>query len=235
VALRLVWKGADVSRFKILGVCCAALAIAKSQLVSSPAVGTLTQTLAVREEAGRVILAWSGPIAKPMRDDIGAAIDRFKADPRRLVVTLNSPGGALDEGHEVMTAIRDAAQSRPIDTRVENGAVCASMCVPIYLLGAERTADPAAHFMFHEASLDPSAGSEDGRRTLAVNALARKAIETFVTDVFYESDIGGQRVNARWLREMRARIVGREIWVSAQQLVDEGSGVVDALVPTAAK
>jgi hypothetical protein len=63
------------------------------------------------------------------------------------------------------------------------------------------TADPAAHFMFHEASLDPSMEPEGGQRAPAVTALNRKAIETFVTDVFYENDIGGQRVNERWLRE----------------------------------
>jgi ATP-dependent protease ClpP protease subunit len=224
-----------MSRFTILGVCCAALLIAESELAPSPTVGMATQKLAVREEADRVVLAWSGPIAKPMRDDIAAALDKFKADPRRLVLTLNSPGGSLGQGHEVMTAIREAARKRPIDTRVENGAACASMCVPIYLLGAERTADPGAHFMFHEASLDPSAAPEGGPNALAIATLSRKAIETFATDLLYENDIGGQRVNARWLQEMRTKIVGREIWVSARQLVDESSGVVDALVPTVVK
>ncbi len=224
-----------MSRMKVLGFCCAALLIAKNELAPSAAVAPATQKLAVREEAGRIVLAWSGPIAIPMRDDIAAAIDRFKGDPRRLVITLNSPGGSIGHGHEVMSAIRGAAHRRPIDTSVEKGAACASMCVPIYLLGARRTADPGAHFMFHGASFAPAVGREGGESATAVAPGDRKVIETIVTDSFYANDIGQQRVNAQWLREMRLKIVDREIWVTAQQLVDAGSGVVDALVPTAVK
>ena len=42
---------------------------------------------------------------------------------------------------------------------------------------------------------------------------------------------GTQRVNSRWLTRMRTKITGHDIWLTGQQLVDEGSGVVDALVP----
>jgi ATP-dependent protease ClpP protease subunit len=224
-----------MSRIKMLGFCCAALLIAKNALAPSSALGPATQKLTVSEETGRIVLAWSGPIANPMRDDIATAIDRFKADPRRLVVTLNSPGGSIGHGHEVMAAIRDAAHGRPIDTSIEKGGVCASMCVPIYLLGSRRTADPRAHFMFHEASFSPHVGPEGGESAPAATPAFRKVIETIVTDGFYETDIGQQRVNAQWLREMRTKIVDREIWVTAQQLIDADSGVVDALVPTAVK
>ncbi len=224
-----------MSRAKILGFCVAAALIAKNELAPSAAVGPATQTLAVREEPGRIVLAWSGPIAAPMRDQIAAAIERFKADPRPLVIAMNSPGGALGHGHEVMAAIRDAALRREIDTSVEKGATCASMCVPIYLLGALRTADPGAHFMFHQVSFALPAGREGGKSAPAVAPLASKALESVITDSFYATDIAGRRVNPQWLREMRGKIADREIWVSAQQLVDSGSGVVDALVPTAAK
>ncbi len=72
-----------------------------------------------------------------MAQQIEAAIRKFDKDPRRLVVTLNSPGGSIGHGHEVMAIIRDAAQLRPIDTHVDNGGSCISMCVPIFLLGAQ--------------------------------------------------------------------------------------------------
>jgi hypothetical protein len=88
--------------------------------------------------------------------------------------------------------------------------------------------------MFHEASFDLSAAPKGGKSAPAIDPVIRKTLETIVTDSFYEDDIGGQRVNEKWLREMRTKIVDREIWVTAQQLVDAGSGVVDALVPTAA-
>ena len=234
MARRAASKGGPSSGLKILGICCLALLIGKCELAPRSAIGTATQTLVVREEPDRIVLAWNGPIQEPMRDDIAAALRKLAADPRRVVITLNSPGGSLGHGREVMAAIREAARRRPIDTRVEDGGVCASMCVPIYLLGAEREADPDAHFLFHEAKLDPSAELKavPGK---PIDDSLRKTLETLVTADLFENDIGGQRVNAQWLNQMMTRIKGRDVWVSGQQLVDEGSGVVDALVRTAAR
>jgi ATP-dependent protease ClpP protease subunit len=219
-----------VSGLKLFGICCVALLIAKWEFGATDRIGPSTQTLTVREEPSRVVLAWSGPISAPMRDHIVAAIDKYKADKRPLVIALNSPGGSIAHGREVVEAIRKASQLRPIDTLVEKGGVCASMCVPIYLIGTTRAADPAAHFMFHEASLALPEGKEIGKIDRETISPMRKTIESLATDDLFLRDIGTQRVNARWLTMMRTKITDREIWLTGRQLVDEGSGVVDALV-----
>jgi len=188
----------------------------------------------VREEPSRIVLTWSGPVAEPMRDDVMAALDRFKADPRRIVVTLNSPGGSVAHGRLVAAAIRSVSQERPVDTLVEQGGVCASMCVPIYLAGAQRLAHPAAHFMFHLASVNP-AGPVTALGDDAAVSKHRKVLEALATDDLYEHDMGSQGVNAAWLAYMRRRIDGRDVWVTGQQLVDEGSGIVKSLVGTVAR
>jgi ATP-dependent protease ClpP protease subunit len=90
-----------------------------------------------------------------MSERIAAAFDRYKADRRRLILILNSPGGSIEQGRKVVAAIR--ARDRAIDALVQKAGVCASMCVPIFLAGAERMADPEAYFMFHQASLNNSA------------------------------------------------------------------------------
>jgi ATP-dependent protease ClpP protease subunit len=213
----------------LFGVCCVALLIAWWQL-GATAVTPSTQTLTVREEPSRVVLAWSGPISEPMRDRIVTAIDKYKADKRHLVIAFNSPGGSIAHGREVLEAIRKASRVRPIDTLVEKGGVCASMCVPIYLIGATRTADPGAHFMFHEASLELPEGKEISKIDRETIAPIRKTIESLATDDLFLRDIGTQRVDARWLTNMRTKITHREIWLTGRQLVDEGSGVIDALV-----
>ena len=219
----------------MFGVCCVALLIARWELGAPSAIATLAPKLAVREEPGRVVLAWNGPIEKPMRGEIAAAIGRFKADTRPLVISFNSPGGSIAHGREVMAVIRDASRKHRIDTLVENGGVCASMCVPIYLIGTQRSAHPKAHFMFHEASLmepvDPEISPTDRKASLPF----RKAIEALATDDLFANDIATQRVNMKWLTNMRTRIAGREVWLTGQQLVDESSGIVEALVGTAAK
>jgi ATP-dependent protease ClpP protease subunit len=224
-----------MSRFNLICICGLMSLIAVLESRATTGIGPSTQNLEVRDEPGRVVLSWSGPISQPMRDRVVAAIDRYKADTRRLVIALNSPGGSIAHGREVIAAIREASHRRPIDTLVEDGGVCASMCVPIYLIGAVRIAHPAAHFMFHEAGLDLPAGNDVSKGELERSASARKAIENLATDDLFQRDIATQRVNARWLAEMRTKIIRHEIWLTGRQLVSERSGVVDALVSATAK
>ena len=193
------------------------------------------QTLSISEEPGRILLGWSGPVQEPMGERVAAALDQFKSDQRRLVLILNSPGGSIDHGRKVVAAIR--ARDRAMDTFVQKAGVCASMCVPIFLAGTRRTADPDAYFMFHEASLtsntrDNTKRQELGQANRAVVAEVVKTVETRATDDLFHKDMGIRGVNTAWLAGLRKKIPGRDIWMSAQQLVDEGSGVVDSLSVT---
>ena len=190
------------------------------------------QTLSISEEPDRILLGWSGPVQEPMSERVGAALDQFKSDQRRLVLVLNSPGGSIEHGRKVVAAIR--ARNRAMDTFVQKAGVCASMCVPIFLAGTKRVADPDAYFMFHEASLTGSARDmmkrqELGEADRAVVAEVVKTVETQATDDLFHKDMGIRRVNTAWLAGLRKKIPGRDIWMSAQQLVDEGSGIVDSL------
>lgn len=218
------------ARAQLLGLCCGVLLPILLRGSSTPVIPPAEHKLMVRDERDRVVLAWSGPIERPMRDEVVAALDRLRDDRRRIVIALNSPGGSVVEGRETMAAIRDAAQTHEIDTLVEQGAACASMCVAIYLVGSHRMAGSSAHFMFHEAHLDPSNVTPSGLKMATLDAHLREAVEKGVTDLLFDNDYRGPRVNARWLAGVRSRIPGREIWLNAQQLMDENSGVVDALV-----
>ena len=196
------------------------------------------QILSISEEPDRIVLGWSGPVQEPMSERIDAALDRYKADRRRLVLILNSPGGSIEQGRKVVAAIR--ARDRAIDTLVQKAGVCASMCVPIFLAGAKRMADPEAYFMFHQVSLNSSARENTKRREISESekilfSQAVKTIEAQVTDEFFRTDIGIRGVSVGWLARMREKISGRDIWMSGQQLVDEGSGIVDSLIRTPAR
>lgn len=62
------------------------------------------------------------------------------------VVSLNSPGGALDEAIEMAKLVR----GRDIDTKVADGALCASSC-PLFLAGGlTRTVDLKAAVGVHQ-------------------------------------------------------------------------------------
>jgi len=220
----------------LLCIGCILLLWATFQLPSGSADVASRQTLSISEEPDRIVLGWSGPVQEPMRERLAAALDRYKKDPRRLVLVLNSPGGSVEHGRTVVAAIR----GRAIDTLVQKAGVCASMCVPIFLAGRERTADPEAYFMFHQASLDRSAQEDLKRRELSdservVISQVVEITETAATDDLYKNDFDIRGVKPAWLAMMRKRIAGRDVWMSGQQLVDEGSGIVDSLVRTSAR
>jgi ATP-dependent protease ClpP protease subunit len=227
-----------MSWLKILGGCgCILLFWAFFQLPSGSGDVASRQILSISEEPDRIVLGWSGPVQEPMSERVAAAIDRYKADRRRLVLILNSPGGSIEHGRKVVAAIR--ARDRAIDTLVQKAGVCASMCVPIFLAGTKRMADPEAYFMFHQVSLS-SARENTKRQEIsesekAIFSEAVKAIEAQVTDEFFSTDIGIRGVSVAWLARMRGKISGRDIWMSGQQLVDEGSGIVDSLIRTSAR
>lgn len=177
------------------------------------------------------MLAWSGPVVAPMRDNIAAALDHYKSDPRPVVIAMNSPGGSVAQGRLVAATIHDAGRVHDIDTLVAQGAACASMCLPIFLSGKKRMAAADAHFMFHEVKLDEKALKNAGMDAAAMDAL-RKVVEQGATDLLFENDIGVARVNGKWLEALRSKIVGRDVWLSGRELVEQGSGVIDELIVT---
>lgn len=225
--------------FKVLGVIGGILLFwGYFQLPSGSGDVAARQTLSISEEPDRIVLGWSGPVQEPMSERVAAAFDRYKADPRRLVLILNSPGGSVEHGRKVVAVIR--ARDHEIDTLVQKAGVCASMCVPIFLAGTRRIADPEAYFMFHQVSLSSNARDNTKRQELSDSEKALlsqtvKTIEAHVTDEFFRSDIGIRGVNVKWLASTRKKISDRDVWMSGQQLVDEGSGIVDSLIRSPAR
>ena len=195
------------------------------------------QTLSISEEPDRIVLGWSGPVQEPMSERIARPSIATRPIDVRLVLILNSPGGSIEQGRKVVAAI--CGRDRAIDTLVQKAGVCASMCVPIFLAGTERMADPEAYFMFHQASLNSSARENMKRQQLSdtETALFSQTVEgdrDASHDDFFRNDMGIRGVSKVWLVRMREKIPGRDIWMSGQQLVDERSGIVDRLIRTPA-
>ena len=196
---------------------------------------TLPTGLTVLEEPDRVLMRWNGPVEPPMLDRFEAAFRAREGDSRRIVISLSSPGGLVEYGYQVISLIKKEARAHTIDTLVEAGRTCASMCVPIYLTGADRIAHPKAQFMFHEVSFRLNADQERQVREIKrshpfidIQAM-RKDMIVKATDEFYEVYLGPRGVNQRWLTDMRRSIRGRDIWRTGTELVEQGSGVVDVL------
>ena len=176
--------------------------------------------LTVTEESGTVWLRWRGAIEAPLHARLEEAF-RAHQGGGRFVLSLASPGGKVDHGGDVVRLIKAMQRTHSIDTVVEARGVCASMCVPVFLAGAHRSASPTARFMFHEVSFRDAV--TDKR-----NEVPERAIERG-TDQLFERYFRPAGVDELWIADMRKAMRGRDVWRTGAELVDERSGIVQRL------
>ena len=170
-------------------------------------------------EQGKVFLRWSGKIDAPMASRIAEAFERYAGEERTFVLSLSSPGGSLDHGAEVSRQLRKFGESHRLNTVVEAGSRCASMCVPVYLQGQSRTAAADAKFMFHEVSF---------REYLSRDELdVPDAAKSSATDRLFLKYFKAAGVPETWISKVRAEMAGgHDIWKTARELADENAGIV---------
>jgi ATP-dependent protease ClpP protease subunit len=151
------------------------------------------------------------------------AFEASKGRTDRIIVDLRSPGGALTEGRAVIEEIERMKATHRVDTRVADGATCASMCVPIFLAGQNRTAGPASRFMFHEpSSVDFITNEKADKPAFEQRMDAERFFERYFT---------ASPMDADWREKLRQDWKGRDVWKSGAELVAERSGVVTRLAP----
>jgi len=178
--------------------------------------------LTVKEQSNRVVLSWRGDIKAPLASKLEEAYRAHASNTRRFLIALHSPGGTLDHGRDVIRLIRRMQQTHTVDTVVEDKHACASMCVAVYLAGTRRTAAPKARFMFHEVSFRDS-HSGDKTERVPKEAIGR------ATDQFFERYLKPAGLDQRWLAELREAIRGKDVWRTAEELVEQRAGVVQQL------
>lgn len=180
-------------------------------------VGKLDVRLAREEDA--LYLRWRGKIDAPMEAKIEEAIAANGSKARKVVLSLSSPGGSIDHGARVIRLLKRIGETHALETVVEKGRQCASMCVPIYLQGETRVAAADARFMFHEVSF--SKEFSDDRIAVPEAATNRE------TDKLFGRYFESRGVPEAWIRDVRAAMAGgNDVWKTARELVEEKSGIV---------
>lgn len=180
--------------------------------------------LVVREdpaEPGTVVFSWRSQVDTPMARRFAEAYDDWKGRSDRIVIELNSPGGAVREGEMVIREIERMKRTHKVDTRIGPRRACYSMCVPIFLQGEERIAAANARFMFHEPSARDMFTDEEVKQPAFEK---RYATNRFVQRYFVNSPM-----DAAWREKLVAEWEGRDVFKSAKELTDEGSGIVTTL------
>ncbi|MFM9939324.1 MAG: ATP-dependent Clp protease proteolytic subunit [Hyphomicrobiaceae bacterium] len=193
--------------------------------------------LSVREEPDRLVYRWRGPVDAAMVTQFDDTYHRWRHDPRRIVISLHSDGGSVDQGSRVIDLVRRMKRTHDVDTLVEAGRYCASMCVPIYLAGSRRTAAARANFMFHEVRFDKAGKAEIDKLIRSMGPAGRgkdhaevmRALVARATDKYFEEYLEPKVGNDRWLADMRKAIRGRDVWRTAQQLLQEQTTIVHTI------
>jgi hypothetical protein len=184
-------------------------------------VGTLEVQAALSEDT--LYLRWRGKIDAPMATRISEAFEQHRTDVHKIVLQLSSPGGSLDQGADVVRLLRRIRQTHTLVTRVDEGGICASMCVPVYLQGEHRIAAADARFMFHEVNF------RDFFSKQTDSSVPEAAIGA-ETDRFFDRYFDAPGVSQVWVRNVRARITGgNEVWETGRELLDDKSGVVQEI------
>ncbi len=179
-----------------------------------------TGQLSVRELDGTVVLAWVGRVDLPMHTSLDRAFGRWSGKSDRFVLRLNSQGGSLREGREVIELLKRIRQTHKLDTYVGPGEICMSMCVPMFLQGSRRIAASSARFMFHEPKRYYDDGSEAKGFAFEREALSRR---------FFDKYFVNSPMNAAWRVQLEKSWVGKDIFKSGKQLVEERSNIVTDL------
>lgn len=218
-----LFSGMPVNRLAVAAVCLTTLlptasAWAEPPLLKGPDVsrrpvpGTLRVT-SPPNLAGAVYLRWTGTIAAPMAADIERAIEAFKGDRTRFILSLNTGGGSVAEGERVIRLLRALRRTHRLDTLVDRGATCGSMCVPLYLQGERRYAALASTWLFHEVT---RGGGRSGQLKRVEGRYA-SLIERYWIPA---------GVSRSWINRMLDLADGHDYWQTGAQLVADQTGII---------
>ncbi len=179
-----------------------------------------TGQLAIYERGGTVVLAWEGRIDLPMHTLLARAFDKWREKSGHFILQLNSQGGSLREGSDVIELLKRIKRTHKLDTYVASGGICMSMCVPLFLQGNSRIAGSSARFMFHEPKRYYDDGSEAKGFSFEREALSRR---------FFDRYFVNSPMNEVWRADLEQNWAGKDVFKSSKQLVEEGSNIVTRL------
>lgn len=178
-------------------------------------------TLELGEETAKkfAVLRIEGNIMPPLAEEFELAISQFPAG-RRVLLEFQSPGGMNTEGNKIIESIKKARESLTIDSFVDNGAICASMCIPLFMQGRQRIAGERSTFMFHGA------------------APWYTNIPTVSVTKEYTDSLIAAGASEEWLQtlwDLGVFSEPMEYWVNGEELFSEKTGIVTHLKPKVIK
>ena len=96
-------------------------------------------------------LRYTGPLAPPFAGELRKLLLDGPQRFNHVVLEIDSDGGDLAYVRELVLVLREVADRMELTTRVMEGSLCASGCIPVFMQGKARKASGASIWVFHGA------------------------------------------------------------------------------------
>lgn len=96
-------------------------------------------------------LRYTGPLRAPLADQLRDILLTTPQQYNHAILELDSDGGELTYVKELVTLLQEVGKRMEFTTRVTEGSLCASGCIPLFLQGQKRKASGSSIWVFHGA------------------------------------------------------------------------------------
>ncbi|MGE4183359.1 MAG: hypothetical protein AB7E81_00025 [Hyphomicrobiaceae bacterium] len=149
-----------------------------------------------------------------MSAEIATAFELNRWRVRAVELKLDSGGGSVKEGEEVIRVLQNIKKTHMLVTAVAAGGRCGSMCVFIFVQGDKRLAASASLWLFHEVSIVD-------RVSHTITRLDRARWEELVQKYWVPAG-----VNQDWINEVKAHTNETDYWQSGESLLRSKANLI---------
>lgn len=96
-------------------------------------------------------LRYTGPLHASLAGELRALLLTSPQRYHHVVFELDSDGGNLDHVKEIVAVLKEVRARMQLTTRVTEGSLCASGCIPLFMQGEARKASGSSIWVFHGA------------------------------------------------------------------------------------
>ena len=172
----------------------------------------------------KLVLNWTGRIDSEMARALSHAFEIHGREVTAIELSLSSCGGRIDEMTVALGELDRIKRSHRLVTIVDQGATCASACIPMFLAGEVRRAAMSSLWFFHRSWRESAAGGVDEVRTQVSD---RRFLARYLEQYYVPAG-----VSREWLTHLIETIAnsggywqtGRDLWEARNGMITETIG-----------
>ena len=180
----------------------------------------------ITDSGQKLVVTWTGRIDGAMARGLSHAFEVHGREVTAVELSLSSCGGRIDEMTSALAELDRIKRTHRLVTVVDQGATCASACIPIFLAGETRRAAMSSLWFFHRSWRESVDGGIDEVR---IQVSERSFVTGYLEQYYVPAG-----VSREWLAHLIETIVssggywqtGRDLWEARNGMITEPIGDV---------